>query len=123
MAIETWISFKKILLQLGSPSFDVRADTALLRILPQLTPSCYRLLLSYIIKIICYNICIYRCQYLYDKIQVKSKDIILAIKNEIKTHCLVTLNTRHIDKGKSLQSFAIDEISFKIEKEKLIFKS
>ncbi len=121
IAIETWISFKPLLQKLGSASFDITPETALLRIFPQTVNNRHRTLLTYLIKLVCYNLWIYRCRLVYDKQKVNSRDVIFAIRDEIRDRCLISFNTKHLDGGKSFNSFTVDNILAKVENDSVIF--
>ena len=110
IAIETWIHFKKFILHLGGPDFEASTDSLLLRIFPTNTPRANHTLLTYLIKLILYNIWMSRCKVLYEKKVESSKKIIYRIRSEIQQRITVAFNTRHSDASKVLKIFIVDSL-------------
>ena len=110
---------KPILQHLGSPSFDVTSKTVFLRMLPSSAPKKYRTLLKYLIKLICYNLWISHCAFLYDRKKIFSRDVIRNVRAPIRERCTVAFNTKSTDLGYSVKAFTVENIFAKIENDEL----
>ena len=121
-AIETWIHFKKILISLGSPSFNVTQETVFLRILPNACEKECRPVLTYLIKLICYFIWKCRCEFVYENKIKTSKQVSSEIRREIRVRCEVAFNTSRLDSGRSIKLLTTRNVLAEVENDTLSLK-
>ncbi len=95
---------------LGSETFNVNIKSVFLRVLPSECDTSCRTLLTYLIKLISYDIWKSRCELVYEKRSNSSKQLISEIWLELRERCQVALNTAYMDSEKSLKLFTIKNV-------------